>query len=72
MEDGTYGIDATFTGVTGFERAQEHERVLRSAAASANLAPWWRFLQEIDGRWTLRFGPVSGPDVAAVMESFIV
>src|SRR3954465_5149479 len=29
MEDGRFGIDATFQGVTGFQRAERHEQALR-------------------------------------------
>jgi hypothetical protein len=31
VEGGRFGIDATFTGVSGYDRAERHERILSAA-----------------------------------------
>jgi hypothetical protein len=65
MDNGTYGLDATFQGASGYERAQLHETALEQAAVR------WSLRQELDGGWTLRFGPISTADVAAALSAFI-
>lgn len=66
MDDGRYGLDATFQGASGFEMAERHERALRQAAVR------WTLRQELDGGWTLRFGPITAADVAAALQLFVV
>ncbi len=65
MDDGSYGLDATFQGASGHERAQFHEAVLKEASVR------WSLRQELDGGWTLRFGPISAKDVGAALSAFI-
>jgi hypothetical protein len=65
MDDGSYGLDATFQGASGHERAQFHEAALEQAAIR------WSLRQELDGGWTLRFGPITAADVAAALSAFI-
>lgn len=65
VDDGRYGLDATFQGATGYERAQRHvpdlerERVPRL------------FRQELDGSWTLRFGPLRAAEVSRALSAFV-
>lgn len=66
MEDGTYGLDATFQGATGFDRAEQHKRALAARGVDVS------FLQELGGAWTLRFGPISREDVSAALQAFVV
>ena len=54
MDDGRYGLDATFQGASGYKRAEVHVEALdRDGIPHA-------FRQGLDGGWTLRFGPLSG------------
>jgi hypothetical protein len=65
VDDGRYGLDATFHGASGLQRAEHHvaeltrERVLHS------------FRQELDGAWTLRFGPLAAMEVAKALAAFV-
>jgi hypothetical protein len=65
MDDGTYGLDATFQGASGYERLQLHEAALEAASVR------WSLRQELDGGWTLRFGPISAADVSAALRAFV-
>jgi len=66
MDDGRYGLDATFQGASGHERAQTHEAALKTAEIR------YSFRQELDGGWTLRFGPITPADVSAALQAFVV
>jgi hypothetical protein len=63
VDDGRYGLDATFTGATGYERARRHQDQLTEVPHS--------FRQELDGSWTLRFGPLRASDVAQALGAFV-
>ncbi len=65
VDDGRYGLDATFQGVSGYERAEHHQRELRERNVPHS------FRQELDGGWTLRFGPLRAIDIAAAMSAFV-
>jgi hypothetical protein len=65
IDDGRYGLDATFQGETGYERAQRHR-----AQLDADQVPH-TFRQELDGAWTLRFGPLPASDVAVALGAFV-
>jgi hypothetical protein len=65
MEDGRYGIDATFQGASGYERAEWHERALEGSGVPHSLR------QELGGGWTLRFGPLSALDVGTALTAFV-
>jgi hypothetical protein len=65
MDDGSYGLDATFQGASGYERMQRHEAALEAAAVR------WSLRQELDGGWTLRFGPISAADASAALRAFV-
>jgi hypothetical protein len=65
MEDGRYGLDATFQGATGFERVESYRDVLEDADVR------FSFRQEFGGSWTLRFGPLEPAQVSAAMAAFV-
>ncbi|HWA53118.1 MAG TPA: hypothetical protein VG816_02985 [Solirubrobacterales bacterium] len=65
MEDGRYGLDATFQGATGYERAESHRELLEASGIQ------FSFRQELGGAWTLRFGPLDPPHVSAALSSFV-
>jgi hypothetical protein len=47
VDDGRYGLDAVFQGVSGFERCEEHRDALEKAGVDC------RLLQGMDGSWSL-------------------
>jgi hypothetical protein len=61
LDDGTYGLDATFQGASGYERAESHEDSLKQDRVSYSLR------QELGGGWTLRFGPLSAAEVGSAL-----
>jgi hypothetical protein len=65
VDDGRYGLDATFQGASGFERAEHHQRQLLRRNVPHS------FRQELDGGWTLRFGPLRAIDLASAMSAFV-
>jgi hypothetical protein len=65
VDDGRYGLDATFQGATGYQRAEHHESELD------RLGVPHQFRQELDGGWTLRFGPLQAVDVANALAAFV-
>jgi hypothetical protein len=65
MEDGRYGLDATFQGATGYKRAMEHEGDLIARGVPH------AFRQELDGGWTLRFGPLQAAAIAQALSAFV-
>jgi hypothetical protein len=65
IDDGRYGLDATFQGETGYTRAQQHRVQLEEECVPH------AFRQELDGAWTLRFGPLPATDIAAALGAFV-
>lgn len=65
VDDGRYGLDATFHGSSGYDRAEHHRRELEQRNVPHS------FRQELDGAWTLRFGPLRAIDVAAALSAFV-
>lgn len=65
VEGGRFGIDATFTGATGFARAHVHEDLLSTEGVLYQLR------QELDSSWTLRLGPLPAAAVSAAIDAFI-
>lgn len=65
VDDGRYGLDATFQGGSGFERAQIHRSELEERGVAHT------FRQELDGAWTLRFGPLRAADIAQALSAFV-
>jgi hypothetical protein len=65
MDDGSYGLDATFQGASGYERAERHTNGLDSTGVRYSLR------QELDGGWTLRFGPLRAVEIGAALGAFV-
>ena len=65
MEDGRYGLDATFQGASGYGRAESHRALLEASGIE------FSFRQELGGAWTLRFGPLDPIHVSAALTSFV-
>jgi hypothetical protein len=65
MDDGSYGLDATFQGASGYERAERHIEVLQASGARHS------FRQELGGAWTLRFGPLTTSEVSLALTAFV-
>ena len=65
MEDGRYGLDATFQGVSGYERADKHVQALDIVGVD------YSFRQELGDGWTLRFGPLAAADVSRALAQFV-
>lgn len=65
MDDGSYGLDATFQGASGYERAERHVSTLRDTGVTHS------FRQELGGAWTIRFGPLSAAEVSIALTAFV-
>jgi hypothetical protein len=65
VDDGRYGLDATFQGASGYERADWHVKALRRAGVRHS------FQQELDGGWTVRFGPLRAAEIGAALSAFV-
>jgi hypothetical protein len=65
VEGGRFGLDATFQGSTGYQRAEAHERALKTSGIPYQLR------QELDGGWTLRLGPVPASEVGTAVHAFV-
>jgi hypothetical protein len=65
VDDGRYGLDATFQGATGYKRAQQHQAELERDGVPHT------FRQELDGSWTLRFGPLRAAEIARALAAFV-
>jgi hypothetical protein len=65
VEGGRYGIDSTYQGTSGFERAEAQRRRLNSANLTASIR------QELGEAWTLRLGPLTRSAAWVAIEAFI-
>lgn len=65
VEGGRFGIDASFTGATGFQRVEAHEQALKAAGIKYQLR------QEFQDAWTLRLGPVPASEVGTAVHAFV-
>jgi hypothetical protein len=65
MDDGSYGLDATFQGASGYERAERHTAALKANGVRHS------FRQELGGAWTLRFGPLSAAEIRIALDAFV-
>lgn len=65
MEDGRYGLDATYHGATGFDRAEAQRQLLQATNLSASVR------QELGDDWTLRLGPLTHSAAWTAIEAFI-
>lgn len=64
VEVGGYGIDFTYHGPTGYTSAEAAEEILRFNGLKTS------FRQELDGAWTVRFGPLPRDEMRAVLDRF--
>jgi hypothetical protein len=64
VEVGGYGIDFTYHGATGYTAAEAADDILRFNGLKTN------FRQELDGAWTVRFGPLPRDEMRAVLDRF--
>ena len=65
VEGGRYGIDGTYQGASGFERAEAQRRRLNSSSLTASIR------QELGDAWTLRLGPLTHAAAWVAIEAFI-
>jgi hypothetical protein len=65
LDDGSYGLDATFQGASGYERAERHIEPLREGGVEHTL------VQELGDAWSIRFGPLSAMEVGKALTAFI-
>lgn len=65
LDDGRYGLDATFQGSSGYERADWHSEELKRSGVS------YSFRQELGGAWTVRFGPLTAAEVGVALGAFV-
>lgn len=65
LDDGRYGLDATFQGKSGFERAEAYEPMLKENGVHYSL------LQELGDKWSLRFGPLTVAEVSVALDAFV-
>ena len=66
IEDGTFGIDATFQGPFGHRHARFHEAILRVHEIRCSVRE-----EPGEGGWTLRLGPLPRPIVEQAVTLFI-
>jgi hypothetical protein len=66
IEDGTFGIDATFQGPFGHRHARFHEAILRVHEIRCSVRE-----EPDEGGWTLRLGPLPRPIVEQAVALFI-
>lgn len=64
VEGAGFGIDFTYHGATGYTDAETAERELQAAGLITS------FRQELDGAWTVRFGPLPRDHMRAVLDHF--
>lgn len=65
LDDGRFGLDATFQGASGFENAEWHAHTLKDGAVSFSLR------QELGDAWSLRFGPLTAAEVSSALRVFV-
>ena len=65
VEGGRYGLDATYHGATGFERAEAQQQRLQATNLAASVR------QEMSDGWTLRLGPLTHGAAWAAIQVFL-
>lgn len=65
IEGDRYGIDVVYQGAQGYKRAMTVQRQLETASVAS------KFLQEVDGAWKVRVGPVGREDMLTVLNGFV-
>lgn len=64
VEGEGFGVDFTYHGATGYADAEGAERVLDGHGLRT------RFIQELGGAWTVRFGPIPRDAMRALLDRF--
>lgn len=64
VEGEGFGVDFTYHGATGYADAEAAERILTDHGLRT------RFVQELDGAWTVRFGPIARDPMRDVLDRF--
>jgi hypothetical protein len=64
VEHGRYGVDLSYSGVTGYTRADEAHQVISSRGMTAS------FRQELGDMWTVRLGPLARDAMVLVVEQY--
>lgn len=64
LDDGSFGVDVTYEGASGYELASAHERGLQASGVK------YSFRQELGGAWTLRLTIPRG-FVAEIVARFV-
>jgi hypothetical protein len=64
VESGGYGVDFTYHGTTGYKDAETALAVLEFNDLKA------KFVQELDGAWTVRLGPLPREHVQQVLDLY--
>jgi hypothetical protein len=64
VESGGYGVDFTYHGATGFKDAETALAVFEFNDLKTT------FVQELDGAWTVRLGPLTREHVRQVLDQY--
>jgi hypothetical protein len=65
MEEGRYGIDATYHGATGLQRAEAQRRRMEEKHLHVPIR------QDLGDSWTLRLGPMTHSAAWVAIEVFL-
>jgi len=65
VERGAFGLDITYTGPAGFQRAEAVERALGAHGVRC------AFRQELGDGWTVRLGPVNRATMLIALEAVV-
>ncbi len=65
VDDGRDGLDATFRGASGYQRAGHHQQELQKHGVPHT------FREELGGGPRLRFGPFCAIGIAAALSEFV-
>jgi hypothetical protein len=65
MEDGSYGLDVTYQGASGFERAEQLQAQLDSSGVKYSLR------QELGDGWSVRLSPLTKVEVSKALEALL-
>jgi hypothetical protein len=64
VETGGYGLDFTYHGATGFRDAEAAKAIFEFNDLKVT------FVQELDGAWTVRLGPLPREHVRQVLDQY--
>lgn len=64
VEGEGFGVDLTYHGATGYRDAEAAERILNGHGIRT------KFIQELDGAWTVRLGPIPRDPMRELLDRF--